>query len=75
MLNATSTCLPISSGTIENGFECQVVYGVNSSTDPSYAGGFSYGEIVISTILFLGLLCLITITYHLHFRKIRIKNT
>jgi hypothetical protein len=47
---------------------------VNSSTDIGIAGGFSYGDIVISTQLFLLLACALTLTYFFHFRRVRIKN-
>jgi len=53
---------------------CSVQYGYSSSTDQSVAGGFSYGDLVISTILLLILACALTLTYFFHFRKVRIKN-
>jgi hypothetical protein len=37
-------------------------------------GGFSYGDIVITTLLFFLLMCGVSINYFVHFRKIRIKN-
>ena len=35
---------------------CLTLYGQNTSTDPSYYNGFTYGEIVISVFLVLILL-------------------
>jgi hypothetical protein len=32
---------------------CLTLYGQNTSTDPSYYNGFTYGEIVISVLLLL----------------------
>jgi len=32
---------------------CATLYGINTSTDPSYYNGFTYGEIVISVLVLL----------------------
>ena len=86
-MNATTTCSyttpldgngnpPVNQIDVWNyaSSSCQTTYGYSSSTDASYAGGISYGNLVIATFLFLILSCAITITYFLHFRKVRIKN-
>lgn len=69
MLNATTTCTPGGSST-----ECVTLYGQSTSTDPMIVNGFSAGEIVISTFLFLILVCAMIVTYHLLFRRVKIKN-
>lgn len=47
MLNSTTTCNPAdASGTIT----CATEYGQSTSTDPSYYNGFTYGEIVLTTL-------------------------
>ena len=50
-----------------------VTYGAPSST-PQYVNGFSYGEIVISSMLFLSLMVSIAISYMLYFRRVKVKN-
>ena len=69
MLDATTTCIAVGSGT-----QCATIYAERTSTDPSYVNGFTYGEIVISTMLFLNLAVLMVLTYHVLFRRIKIKN-
>ena len=69
MLNATTTCNPAASGTI-----CTTLYGESTSTDPTIVNGFTAGEIVISTLLFLIFALLIVIAYQIVFRRIKIKN-
>ena len=69
MINSTSTC------TVGVGTEqCSTVYAESTSTDPSYLNGFTYGEIVISSLLFLNLALLSVVVYQLIFRRIKIKN-
>ena len=69
MLDATTTCSNVASGTL-----CSTQYAESTSTDPSYINGFTYGEVVISTMLFLQLAVLMVLTYHVLFRRIKIKN-
>lgn len=54
---------------------CQTDFSpVTSSTGNSYYGGFSYGQIVLSTLLFIVVVCLAELLYFLHFRRIKIRN-
>jgi hypothetical protein len=69
MLNSTTTCTT-GIGT-EN---CTTVYAESTSTDPSYFNGFTYGEIVISSLLFLNLALISVVAYQIIFRRIKIKN-
>jgi hypothetical protein len=53
---------------------CKTIYeSENSSTVPYYAGGFSYGDIVISVFLFLTFSVATMIWFRLFFQKIRVK--
>jgi len=73
MLNATSTC----SGTDLAGIineTCSTQYAQSSSTDQSFYGGFTAGEIVSIILLFSILMVGMVATYHLLFRRIKIKN-
>jgi hypothetical protein len=54
---------------------CYTTYGpTNSSTAPSYAGGFSYGEIVNSVFVFLILSVSLLLAFRLYFGRIRVKS-
>jgi len=53
IFTATSSCVTGASST-----ECSYVFSSEASTSPAYASGFSYGEVVISTLLF-GLLVIV----------------
>jgi ABC-type uncharacterized transport system permease subunit len=56
MQNATTTCeyeYNDSSTPQIASSQCYTVYGKSTSTDPSISNGFTYGEIVISVLLFL----------------------
>jgi hypothetical protein len=73
MTNSTTTC----QGTDALGVtsqNCVTIYGQSTSTDPLFYNGFSAGEIMIVTFLFLNFSVLCVITYHLLFRRIKIKN-
>ena len=69
MLNATTTCQVNDSGTV-----CLTQYGQSTSTDPTIVQGFTAGELVISTLLFITLAVISVLTYHVLFRRIKIKN-
>ena len=69
MINSTTTC----SG-IPGAETCATLYAESTSTDPTYVNGFTAGEIVIATMLFLNLAVLMVLTYHVLFRRIKIKN-
>lgn len=69
MLDATTTCNPAASGTI-----CTTLYSESTSTDQTFYNGFTAGEIVISSMLFMILAVLSVATYQLIFRRIKIKN-
>lgn len=71
MYNATTTCTGAdASGT----YQCETFYGQSTSTDQTIYNGFTAGEIVISTFLFSILMVLMVVSYHIIFRKIKIKN-
>jgi len=67
--NSTTTCTGDASGTI-----CTTLYAADPSSTPAAAGGFLYGDVVISMFLFIQLLVGMAILYHMKFRKIKIKN-
>ena len=69
MIDATTTCSNVASGTL-----CSTQYAESTSTDPSFYNGFTYGEVVISSLLFLQLTLLSVVAYQLIFRRIKIKN-
>ena len=68
ILNSTTTCSGTASGTT-----CTTLYAPDPSSTAATANGFTYGEIIISMMLFLILLCGITIVYHLKFRTTKTK--
>ena len=71
MINSTSTCAPSdASGTIV----CLTTYAQRSSTDPTIVNGFSAGSIVIAVFLFVQIALLSILTYHLLFRRVKVKN-
>ena len=70
MLNSTTTCQADASGTTA----CATLYGESTSTDSTIFNGFSAGEIVIAVELYLIFLVLCIATYHLIFRRVKIKN-
>ena len=71
MQNSTTTCpAPDASGTTQ----CFTIYAQSTSTDPTIVNGFTAGEIVISVMLFLILMIASVFTYHILFRRIKIKN-
>ena len=69
MLNSTTTCTGIPGAET-----CTTLYAESTSTDPTIVNGFTEGEIVIATILFMVLTVLMALTYHVLFRRIKIKN-
>lgn len=73
MLNSTTTC----SGTAAAGITaqtCTTIYQESTSTDPTYVNGFTAGELVSSVMLFLILVTSMVLTYHVLFRRVKIKN-
>ena len=71
MLNSTTTCgAADASGTIQ----CVTLYAADPSSTPAIAAGFTYGEIVNSVFLFLILITAMVVTFHLTFRRTKIKN-
>jgi len=54
IFTATSSCASVASGT-----DCSYVFSADASSSPAFASGFSYGEIVITTMLF-GLLLIVS---------------
>jgi len=64
--NATTTCNPDGSGTV-----CTTIYGASTSTTPSIVNGFTYGEIVDSTFLFL---IFVTVLYTFFYNSIKAKK-
>jgi hypothetical protein len=73
MLNSTTTC----SGTDSGGViaqTCMTEYAQSTSTDPTFYYGFSQGEIVLIVMSVLIWAVGMVLTYHVLFRKIKIKN-
>jgi hypothetical protein len=70
MTNSTTTCsAPDASTTV-----CSTIYAQSTSTDQMVVNGFTAGEVVIITLLFLTFSVICIGIYHLLFRKIKIKN-
>jgi hypothetical protein len=78
LINSTTTCSP--ADVITQIITCQTLYA--STSTPNFAGsssvattnGFTYGEIVNSVFLFMILITGIVISFHIMFRKVKIKN-
>ena len=73
MTNSTTSC----SGTDVAGVTsqtCTTQYAQSTSTDPTIVNGFSAGEIVIAVMLFCLLAVSMVLTYHVLFRRVKIKN-
>ena len=69
ILNSTTTCAAAASGSI-----CTTIYAPDPSSTIAASGGFSYGEIVGTVLEFLILIVVMSIAFHLKFRKIKIKS-
>lgn len=73
MTNSTTTCSGSDiAGVISQ--TCSTSYAQSTSTDLTIYNGFSAGEIVISVMLFFVLMTAMVTTYHLMFRRIKIRN-
>lgn len=73
MINSTTTC----SGTYDAGITaqtCATAYAQSTSTDPTVYNGFTAGEIVIVVMIFIQIALVSVLTYHLLFRRVKIKN-
>jgi len=68
-LNSTTTCEDTASGTI-----CITLYAANPSSTISTAGGFTYGEIVSDIFLFMILVGIMGVWFHLAFWRVKVKN-
>ena len=73
MISSTSTCTGTDvAGVIQQ--TCSTQYAQSTSTDPTIYNGFQAGEIVVIVELFLFLFLGAILTYHVIFRRIKIKN-
>ena len=73
MLNSTTTC----AGTDVAGIiaqTCSTTYQESSSTDQTFVNGFTAGELVLSVMIFLILVSAMILTYHVIFRRVKIRN-
>jgi len=77
MKNATTTCESYSTHLVGGDFSttstCQTTYGSTTSTDPSVAGGFTYGEVVNGLFLFLIFVAVSMIAFRLYFQRSKVK--
>jgi len=55
-------------------YVCFTTYADNPSSTPAVAGGFTYGEIILSIFSFIGMLAAMAIVFHLIFRRTKIRN-
>ena len=72
IFTATSSCNTVASST--GSTECGYIFYSDASTSPAYAGGFSYGEIVISVEVFGLLLIVAYAVLWFRVRGIRIRQ-